>query len=238
MSVLSGASMLERAAERPSNDAPFYLAIGEECTLFEMAFRERLPLLLKGPTGCGKTRLRRPHGGAARFAAADHLLSRRSDRRRPHRPRRVASRRRPDPPRQPPADHIGMTVQELSGRMDHIVGAQRERLLKSGRKEGVVDRDLGPSRLRLIGNAADIDNPHQGIARRFDQQQRGRGRVGARSLGRMRCGRRSCCWRRPHDQPCDRGAARDHACDGGRCGAAVCGGVGVQGCAGEANGLR
>ena len=56
MSVLSGASMLERAAELPSNDAPFYLAIGDECTLFEMAFRERLPLLLKGPTGCGKTR--------------------------------------------------------------------------------------------------------------------------------------------------------------------------------------
>ena len=56
MSVLSGASTGERAAEHLSNDAPFYLAIGEECTLFEMAFRERLPLLLKGPTGCGKTR--------------------------------------------------------------------------------------------------------------------------------------------------------------------------------------
>ena len=48
MSVLSGASTGGRAAEHLSNDAPFYLAIGEECTLFEMAFRERLPLLLKG----------------------------------------------------------------------------------------------------------------------------------------------------------------------------------------------
>lgn len=56
MSARSGASTAERATEQPSEAAPFYLAIGEECTLFETAFRERLPLLLKGPTGCGKTR--------------------------------------------------------------------------------------------------------------------------------------------------------------------------------------
>ncbi len=37
-------------------DAPFYLAQGEECALFEAAFANRLPMLLKGPTGCGKTR--------------------------------------------------------------------------------------------------------------------------------------------------------------------------------------
>ena len=36
--------------------SPFYLPQGRECELFEVAFRERLPLLLKGPTGCGKTR--------------------------------------------------------------------------------------------------------------------------------------------------------------------------------------
>ncbi|MDR3435117.1 CbbQ/NirQ/NorQ/GpvN family protein [Telmatospirillum sp.] len=35
---------------------PFYLPIGNECTLFEHAYRRHLPLLLKGPTGCGKTR--------------------------------------------------------------------------------------------------------------------------------------------------------------------------------------
>ena len=41
----------------PSNpDLPFYLAQGNECALFELAWRHRLPLLLKGPTGCGKTR--------------------------------------------------------------------------------------------------------------------------------------------------------------------------------------
>ncbi|OIR02029.1 denitrification regulatory protein NirQ [mine drainage metagenome] len=37
-------------------DVPFYMPGGNECALFEHAFRRRLPLLLKGPTGCGKTR--------------------------------------------------------------------------------------------------------------------------------------------------------------------------------------
>ena len=35
---------------------PYYAAIGNEAALFEQAWRHRLPLLLKGPTGCGKTR--------------------------------------------------------------------------------------------------------------------------------------------------------------------------------------
>ena len=37
-------------------EIPFYLPNGQECALFERAFRNRLPLLLKGPTGSGKTR--------------------------------------------------------------------------------------------------------------------------------------------------------------------------------------
>ncbi|MBI5162286.1 MAG: CbbQ/NirQ/NorQ/GpvN family protein [Magnetospirillum sp.] len=39
-----------------SADLPFYVPVGNECALFELAWRHRLPLLLKGPTGCGKTR--------------------------------------------------------------------------------------------------------------------------------------------------------------------------------------
>ena len=35
---------------------PFYQPSGDECEVFERAFRLKLPLLLKGPTGCGKTR--------------------------------------------------------------------------------------------------------------------------------------------------------------------------------------
>lgn len=35
---------------------PYYQAVGDECELFEHAYRHALPVLLKGPTGCGKTR--------------------------------------------------------------------------------------------------------------------------------------------------------------------------------------
>ncbi|GMG84389.1 CbbQ/NirQ/NorQ/GpvN family protein [Paralimibaculum aggregatum] len=42
---------------REGAEAPFYLPQGDECTLFAAAHANALPLLLKGPTGCGKTRL-------------------------------------------------------------------------------------------------------------------------------------------------------------------------------------
>lgn len=35
---------------------PAYVPSANECVLFEHAWRHRLPVLLKGPTGCGKTR--------------------------------------------------------------------------------------------------------------------------------------------------------------------------------------
>jgi len=35
---------------------PYYLNTGDEVRMFEAAFDARLPLMLKGPTGCGKTR--------------------------------------------------------------------------------------------------------------------------------------------------------------------------------------
>ena len=35
---------------------PYYVPAGNEVTLFERAWKNQLPLLLKGPTGCGKTR--------------------------------------------------------------------------------------------------------------------------------------------------------------------------------------
>ncbi len=37
-------------------DEPYYLPQGREAELFESAYRNRIPVLLKGPTGCGKTR--------------------------------------------------------------------------------------------------------------------------------------------------------------------------------------
>lgn len=37
-------------------DGPFYLPVADEIAVFEAAAAARLPVLLKGPTGCGKTR--------------------------------------------------------------------------------------------------------------------------------------------------------------------------------------
>lgn len=36
--------------------APFYLPVAGEAALFEQAWQARIPVILKGPTGCGKTR--------------------------------------------------------------------------------------------------------------------------------------------------------------------------------------
>src|SRR5260370_3642401 len=35
---------------------PYYQSLGNEIETFEAAYAERLPVMLKGPTGCGKTR--------------------------------------------------------------------------------------------------------------------------------------------------------------------------------------
>jgi nitric oxide reductase NorQ protein len=44
------------AANASEQEIPYYQSVGNECAMFEQAFQQRLPLLLKGPTGCGKTR--------------------------------------------------------------------------------------------------------------------------------------------------------------------------------------
>ena len=36
--------------------APFYQPQGNEVVLFEAAYAARLPVMVKGPTGCGKSR--------------------------------------------------------------------------------------------------------------------------------------------------------------------------------------
>jgi len=38
------------------SDEPYYEPVGREIDVFEAAYANRLPVLLKGPTGCGKTR--------------------------------------------------------------------------------------------------------------------------------------------------------------------------------------
>jgi nitric oxide reductase NorQ protein len=41
---------------RSSGTAPHYVPVGNEERVFKAAYRQGLPILIKGPTGCGKTR--------------------------------------------------------------------------------------------------------------------------------------------------------------------------------------
>lgn len=46
----------KQMAGQSQGDEPFYLPTANEIALFEHAWKNRLPVLIKGPTGCGKTR--------------------------------------------------------------------------------------------------------------------------------------------------------------------------------------
>lgn len=51
------AEPVPRATSAGRADAPvFYLPVGQECEVMRQAFAAQLPLMVKGPTGCGKTR--------------------------------------------------------------------------------------------------------------------------------------------------------------------------------------
>jgi len=45
-----------RIEEYVIKDEPFYVPVADEVEIFEAAYRQRVPVLLKGPTGTGKTR--------------------------------------------------------------------------------------------------------------------------------------------------------------------------------------
>ncbi|MEQ8482733.1 MAG: CbbQ/NirQ/NorQ/GpvN family protein [Pseudomonadales bacterium] len=52
----SGNQPSERQGSAQLRDEPYYLPLADEIDVFEAAYDARLPVLLKGPTGCGKTR--------------------------------------------------------------------------------------------------------------------------------------------------------------------------------------
>jgi len=55
--MTTGAGYREFLVEEYTVDEePFYLPLGDEIEVFEAAYRQRVPVLLKGPTGVGKTR--------------------------------------------------------------------------------------------------------------------------------------------------------------------------------------
>ena len=50
-------SLMETAVEKYKvAKEPFYLPVNQEVEMFEAAYAAKLPVMLKGPTGCGKTR--------------------------------------------------------------------------------------------------------------------------------------------------------------------------------------
>lgn len=49
-------SKIKKPEEYFIEDEPYYQTVGDEIDVFEAAYKQGLPVLLKGPTGCGKTR--------------------------------------------------------------------------------------------------------------------------------------------------------------------------------------
>lgn len=56
LSKNSASARATHADEFLIKEEPYYEPIAKEIDIFQAAFRQQLPVLLKGPTGCGKTR--------------------------------------------------------------------------------------------------------------------------------------------------------------------------------------
>ena len=56
MCAAHSASSIHDAVRWPGRDEPYYVAAGNEIELFTQCHARGLPVMLKGPTGCGKTR--------------------------------------------------------------------------------------------------------------------------------------------------------------------------------------
>ncbi len=56
MSVLSSKAALNEINPFLIEQEPYYRAVGNEDAMYEAAYAARMPVMLKGPTGCGKSR--------------------------------------------------------------------------------------------------------------------------------------------------------------------------------------
>jgi len=56
MTYRNGHKVMTDIEQYRISEEPFYQAQGEEIELYQAAYDERLPVMLKGPTGCGKSR--------------------------------------------------------------------------------------------------------------------------------------------------------------------------------------
>ena len=57
------------------SEEPYYHPVKDEIEVFESAYKNQLPVLLKGPTGCGKTRFMEVHGMAFKKTTYNGILS-------------------------------------------------------------------------------------------------------------------------------------------------------------------
>jgi nitric oxide reductase NorQ protein len=48
--------MIDSISQYKIDKEPYYHVVADEVAIYEAAYAERLPMMLKGPTGCGKTR--------------------------------------------------------------------------------------------------------------------------------------------------------------------------------------
>ena len=56
MSALPSKAPLNEITQYRIEHEPYYRAVGNEVALYEAAYAARMPVMLKGPTGCGKSR--------------------------------------------------------------------------------------------------------------------------------------------------------------------------------------
>ena len=66
------------------------------------------------------------------------------------------------------SNHVAVPIQVLGGGVNHDIRAQCERLLQGRRQEGVVGNYDGIARVRLRGEAVDVDDAQERIAGRLD----------------------------------------------------------------------
>ena len=53
---MAKANLPDTLAQYRIEREPYYRALADEVALFDAAYAVRMPVMLKGPTGCGKTR--------------------------------------------------------------------------------------------------------------------------------------------------------------------------------------
>ena len=66
-----------------------------------------------------------------------------------------------------------LAVDVFGGRIDHAVGAERERALEQRRGEHVVDHQRGAGRVRDLRHFGDVDDFERGIGRAFEKERLG-----------------------------------------------------------------